>query len=47
MSQAQYNAIGKTRLMDIQNLRESELLAYLQSRPAWVQKGLINVLRRL
>lgn len=47
MSQAQYTAIGKTRLMDVQSLRESQLLEYLQSRPKWVQKGLIRLLAQL
>lgn len=47
MSHAQYTAIGRTRLMDVKHLRESELIEYLQSRPVWVQQGLINMLRRL
>ncbi len=47
MSQAQYNAIGRTRLMDVKSIRESQLLAYIQSRPEWVQRALIQFLVKL
>lgn len=47
MSQAQYTAIGRTRLMDVNNLRESQLIEYLQSRPEWVRKGILRILANL
>ncbi len=47
MSHAQYTAIGRTRLMDVKSIRESQLLAYIQSRPEWVQKALIRLLAQL
>lgn len=44
MSQAQYTAIHKTRLIDLANVPAGLLIQYLATKPAWLRDHVIKML---
>ncbi|HIF9551153.1 TPA: hypothetical protein ACX6S2_003477 [Photobacterium damselae] len=44
MSQAQYIAISKTRLIDLANVPAGHLLQYLANKPTWLREHILKML---
>ncbi|EPP5712232.1 TPA: hypothetical protein AB5E57_001612 [Vibrio cholerae] len=43
MSQAQYNAIAKARLIDLARIPSDLLIQFLQTKPEWVRRAVMQI----
>ncbi|EIE1227680.1 hypothetical protein ABMX64_20020 [Vibrio vulnificus] len=46
MSHEQYTAISRTRLIDLALLPAGQLLQYVETKPNWMQKAILNLLAK-